>query len=82
MGNKLRVQLSDDMHPPGEAILRLTVQGDGDVIVAIDGKDSCTGKYAGVSVEFCQPGRGGGRKPKTHAALLLLAQAMNEEQHA
>ena len=32
-----------------------------------------------ASVEFCAPGVGGGASPKTHAALLVLAQAMEAD---
>lgn len=75
----MRIQRSDDMHPPGVAMLRLTLQPDGDVIVAVEGIDPTTDKPAYATAEFCTPGRGGGRSPRTHAALRALAAAMQED---
>ena len=75
----MRIQRNDDMHPPGVAMLRLTLQPDGDVIVAVDGIDPITDKPTYATAEFCTPGRGGGRSPRTHAALLALAAAMQED---
>lgn len=75
----MRVQRNDDMHPPGDAVLRLTVQQDGDVIVALEAPDPTTGKAAYATAEFCTPGTGGGRSPRTHAALRALALAMQQD---
>lgn len=59
--------------------LRLRTDGDGDVHVICDGLDTMTGKPAAVAVEFCRPGLGGGRSPKTHEALRTLMLAMQAE---
>lgn len=58
----MKAQRTGDMHPT--ALLRITVQDDGDVVVAVDGVDPCTGNPAYATVEFCSPGQGGGKKPK------------------
>ena len=54
--------------------LRLLRQEDGDMCVAIIDDE---GNEA--SVEFCTPGFGGGKSPKTLAALRALALAMMED---
>ncbi len=60
----------------GEGYLRLVLDSDNDVVVAVwDGQRS-------ASVEFCNPGAcGGGRSPKTRAALINLMTAI-EQDHA
>lgn len=62
---------ADDM---GEGQLRVLFDSDNDVIVALwpDGKPS-------VSVEFCCPGSGGGKSPRTREALIALMVAMEED---
>ncbi len=62
----------EDMSVNGR--LRLWLQDDGDVIVAIM-QDN--GKM--TDVEFCTPGAGGGGSPRTWAALRQLAVAMKED---
>ncbi len=54
--------------------LRLLIQEDGDVIVAVTDEE---GRM--IDIEFCAPGSGGGRSPKTWRALHALAQAMRED---
>lgn len=53
--------------------LRLIVQPDGDVIVAI-----CHSGLM-IDIEFCAPGAGGGRSPETWKALRQLALAMQTD---
>lgn len=62
----------EDMSVTGR--LRLLRQEDGDMCVAIIDDE---GNQA--SVEFCTPGSGGGKSPKTLAALRALALAMMED---
>ena len=64
----------DDMHP--DARLLLLKQPDGDVCVSIVLDDRR------ASLEFCVPGTGGGRSPRTFHALnqlILAVQADNSE---
>ncbi len=70
------VERNEDMSSSGK--LRLHQQGDGDVIVAIipDPEEERRGRN---SVEFCAIGCGGGRSPKTLAALRNLITAMEED---
>lgn len=75
----MRVQRYGDMTEDGKSVLRLTVQDDGDVVVAVEGPDPVTGKPAYAVVEFCETGQGGGRSPETHAALRALAEAMRRD---
>ena len=65
------VQREQDM---GDGYLRVVLDSDNDVVVAVwDGKRS-------ASVEFCNPGAGGGgRSPKTRAALINLMSAIEAE---
>lgn len=62
----------EDMSVSGR--LRLLRQEDGDMCVAVIDDE---GNEA--SVEFCTPGFGGGKSPKTLAALRALALAMMED---
>jgi ribosomal protein S9 len=62
----------EDMSTTGR--LRLMRQEDGDMCVAIVDE---RGRVA--SVEFCTTMRGGGRSPRTFAALRALAQAIVED---
>jgi len=59
--------------------LRLRTDGDGDVHVICEGVDQMTGAPAVVSVEFCRPGLGGGRSPRTLDALRALMLAMQAD---
>ena len=52
---------------------------DGDVVVAISGKDAITGECVSISATFCNTGFGGGRSPKTFRALHALLNAMEED---
>lgn len=69
------VRRKEDMSPDG--MLWLIRQEDGDIIVTIL-PDSETDKPM-ASVEFCSCGAGGGRSPKTLAALRALMIAMEED---
>jgi len=62
------VERRDDM---GNGKLRLVVDGDGDVSVAL-----VLPGYGFLDVEFCVPGTGGGKSPRTHRALRALFDAM------
>lgn len=61
----------DDM---GQGKLRLILDGDSDVCVAVINHD---GNMA--DVEFCTPFSGGGRSPKVREALLNLARTIRDE---
>ncbi len=65
----------EDMSPDGK--LQIFLQNDGDVIVQVIGYRHDQLELA--SVEFCSCGSGGGRSPKTRAALLELARAIAED---
>lgn len=58
----------------GQGRLRLILDGDSDVCVAVVSDD---GNMA--DVEFCVPGSGGGRSPKVRNALLALCRAIRDE---
>lgn len=70
------VKRNEDMSRVG--YLKVLIQADGDVIVAVYPQD---GEMVGIggSVEFCIPGTGGGRSSHTHAALRALADAMERD---
>jgi hypothetical protein len=68
------IRRREDMSPRG--YLELTVQEDGDIIVAANA-DPDQG-FPG-SVEFCIPMTGGGASPHTHRALQQLADAMDRD---
>ncbi|RLJ20018.1 hypothetical protein DJ031_06830 [bacterium endosymbiont of Escarpia laminata] len=72
-------QRNGDMTPPGESILRLTIQDDGDVIIAIDSTNPLTEKPTYATIEFCEPGQGGGKSSATWTALHNLAAAMERD---
>lgn len=65
----------EDMSRNGR--LRLFKQDDGDVCVSVVEDD---GTSAGI--EFCVPGTGGGKSPKTLSALNVLALAIEEDNEA
>ncbi|MEK7659855.1 MAG: hypothetical protein AAB343_01490 [Patescibacteria group bacterium] len=59
--------------------LQLYVQQDGDVIVTIH-RSPNDALALPLSVEFCTPGAGGGRSPRTRAVLLWLIRAMQKDE--
>ena len=61
----------DDMS--ADAHLRVTLDGDNDVIVSVLDKDG------GASVEFCTPGSGGGKSTRTRQALIALMVAIEAD---
>jgi hypothetical protein len=63
------VERLEDMSPRGK--LRLLIQSDGDIIVAIQQEDGTM-----ADVEFCAPGAGGGGSHRTWAALRDVVRAM------
>jgi hypothetical protein len=65
------IERPEDMSIIGR--LRLLIQSDGDVIVAICHSGLMT------DIEFCSPGSGGGRSPQTWKALHALAVAMRAD---
>jgi hypothetical protein len=71
------VERHEDMSPDG--FLRLIVQDDGDIIVAVvpDPGERDRGRMPGV--EFCVPGSGGGRSTHTLRALRALVEAMERD---
>lgn len=77
--NTTQVQRNDDMHPKGEAALMLILQSDGDVVVCVRSLDQITQRSVTASVEFCQPGSGGGKSPHTLSALKALAIAIKKD---
>lgn len=58
----------------GAERLRLTREGDGDLIVTVVSPSDPP-----LSVQFCTGWMGGGRSPRTHEALVELWKAMNAE---
>ncbi len=80
MGKRFVVIRGEDMSLDGRLIV--TRQMDGDfVITIVQGKDYGIDSEPGleVSVEFCNSFNGGGRSPKTYAALKNLMIAMAED---
>ena len=67
---------AEDMSPDGR--LQVLIQADGDAIITAVSRDAA-GKFSMTSVEFCAPGGGGGRSPRTRAALVELARAISED---
>lgn len=68
------VERNEDMTPLGR--LALIFQVDGDVIVAVRADPDA---MFNTSVEFCQPGSGGGRSKHTLRALRELGEAMKRD---
>ena len=68
------VERLESMSPDGR--LRLYIQPDGDVIVAVLQSEGDANGSAIASVEFCTPGAGRGGSPRTWHALGKLAEAM------
>ncbi len=67
---------AEDMSPDGR--LQILIQADGDVILTAVSCDA-SGRFSMTSVEFCAPSFGGGRSPRTHAALVELIRAIAED---
>lgn len=77
MGDVLIVERKEDMSPNG--YLRLLMEPDGDIIVHV-GECDPNGEFTQFAdVQFCTLFGGGGRSPKTHAALRELMLAMAED---
>lgn len=72
----ITVERREDMSPLGR--LCLIQQADGDVLVVIR-PDPNARSWERQSVEFCSVGAGGGRSPRTLAALRELMKAMDED---
>lgn len=72
-----RVERPGDMGPG--VTLRLTNDRDGDILVVVTGRDQFTEREASVVCEFVRPGIGGGKSPRTFAALTALIQAMQDD---
>ena len=68
------IERKGDMSANGH--MTVSMQPDGDMCVLVYDPDG--GRIA--SIEFCQPGAGGGGSPRTHAALRELFVAMVEDQ--
>ena len=71
------VKRAEDMSPRGH--LHLSLDGDGDVIVAVKSDDGTGRIIEWASVEFCTVGIGGGGSPRTYKALRALMVAMAED---
>jgi len=67
----------EDMSAVGR--LRLLLDGDGDVIIAIYPQTDDELIGIGESVEFCTIGTGGGGSPRTYKALRNLMEAMAQD---
>jgi hypothetical protein len=65
----------DDMSADGT--LRIGLDSDNDVFVEVSGQRH--GEWQSAAVEFCNGGGGGGRSPRTRAALINLMAAIEEE---
>lgn len=69
-----------EMAPPGDMQLQVHMQEDGDLVVHVSEREH--ERYLYASCEFCTVGPGGGRSPRTRAALVALMVAIeadNEE---
>lgn len=71
-----RVHRSGDMAPKDDTRLCVILDNDYDVIVSVSSLTS--GEYKSADVEFCTY-HGGGKSPKTRAALIKLMCAMEED---
>lgn len=67
----------EDMSTTGK--LRVLIQEDGDVVVALTAENHGSMRVAWV--EFCAPLSGGGRSPATWKALHALYLAIEEDNH-
>jgi hypothetical protein len=68
------IERNEDMSPRGR--LRLLLQPDGDIVVAVVPDPDERRQPFGPTVEFCSPAGGGGRSRHTLRALRELAAAM------
>lgn len=68
------IERLEDMSIKGR--LRLYLQEDGDIIIAVHEQTSDGLVGCGESVEFCTSG---GKSPRTLAALRMLAEAMRQD---
>ncbi len=75
MSVERRVTRKGDMGEPMR--LELFTDSDGDIYVAVLPNDHVFSEHC---VEFCVPGTGGGRSPRTYEALRNLMTAMAEDQ--
>lgn len=66
-----------DMAPRGHSHMQVSLDADNDVCVQIWEQDREDGQVAGI--EFCCPGVGGGKSPRTREALLGLMVAMEDD---
>ncbi len=66
-----------DMAPPERSHMQVILDDDNDVCVQIWDQEHGDGQLAGI--EFCCPGIGGGKSPRTREALLALMVAMEED---
>lgn len=66
-----------DMTPPGDSVLSAVIQDDGDVCLSL--AENKRGEVHIADIEFCTIGTGGGKSPKTVAALRALVHAMAED---
>lgn len=66
-----------DMAPRGHSHMQVTLDADNDVCVQIWEQEREDGQVA--SIEFCCPGIGGGKSPRTREALLGLMVAMEDD---
>lgn len=69
-----------DMAPRGHSHMQVILDADSDVCVHIWEQEGDDGQLAGI--EFCCPGIGGGKSPRTREALLALMVAMEEDNAA
>ena len=76
-GERIEMRPGDMDDFTDESRLILHIQDDGDIVVTVLQKKGNSVEKA--VVEFCTPLSGGGKSPKTHAALVKLFEAMKEE---
>lgn len=73
---------SGDMTPPGQSVLRVGLDSDNDVYVNLWDNGRHEGDFQTVSIEFCNGGGGGGKSPRTRAALINLMTAIEQDNEA
>lgn len=73
---------SGDMTPPGQSVLRVGLDSDNDVYVNLWDRGRHEGEFQTVSIEFCNGGGGGGKSPRTRAALINLMTAIEQDNEA
>ena len=72
-----RVGRMGEMTPPGKSSIQVAIQSDGDVCVLMANMDDEGFRHC--EIEFCSTGAGGGLSPKTRAALIALACAIEDD---